>query len=151
MPLSQNKSQSEKKLMIILGFSIFIIFIITVVSLLKNSSETKKPVASKKTEQNPTSIKKEKAPLVSSPEVKLAYEKKFKEILSNFETELQKTGGLEKLDSSTIQEYKNILLQEIVPREYLDLHLDFVLMLDMVSNQQIAKAQDSLQKIKSNI
>lgn len=93
-----------------------------------------------------------KLPVVDPLKLKQDYQSTLKQFFDTLNTKKLAAGGLDKIDSKSMQDLKDQVLQAVVPKEYQMMHLKIVLALDLIIGQKdLEKAQNDLAEAEKNI
>ncbi|MFH1187517.1 MAG: hypothetical protein V1688_01500 [bacterium] len=90
-------------------------------------------------------------PPVDQEKLGQEYIKDLKELISTLEQQIQPAGQESTTDIEAIKIIKKKAMSEVVPKQYQNLHMDFVRTLDLIINGDAGGAAKKLGQIKNNI
>lgn len=90
-------------------------------------------------------------PIVDQNELAKKYQTDLKEIMAALEQQIQLSGDAKSADVEAIKIIKKKAMSEVVPRQYKDLHIDFIRTLDLIIEGDIDGAMNKLEQIKNKL
>ncbi|MFH1565223.1 MAG: hypothetical protein ABIC82_05275 [bacterium] len=90
-------------------------------------------------------------PIVDQVKLGQEYVKDLKEILATLDQQIQSLSNDEAIDIEAIKIIKKKAMEEIIPREYQEMHIDLIFALDLIINGDVNRAMSDLEEIKNNI
>ena len=90
-------------------------------------------------------------PLVDQKKLGQKYIEDLKEIVAAIEQQTQPESKESIIDIDAIKIIKKKAMEEIVPKQYQDLHIDLIFALDSIIKGEIKGAMSKIEKIKNNI